>query len=110
MIGTKIRGFRHFIRVMKTLQEVTFFFKHSGLAVGGGVALYVDGEKYKNPFMSTSGDYLLLLNDSFDNCKHDNLRYLEKTDLYDKISKLREKHYHIWVVPVSKRNFRDDSG
>ena len=110
MIGTKIRGFRHLIRVMKTLQEVTFFFKHSGLAVGGGIVLYVDGEKYRNPFMSASGDYLLLFNDSFDNCKHENLRYLEKTDIYDKINKLMEKHYHIWVVPVSKRNFREDSG
>lgn len=109
MIGTKIKGFRHLIRVAKTLQEVTFFFKHDNLAVGSGVALYVDGNKIKNPFMSTSGDYLLLFNDCYNNCKNDDMRYMEKTEMSEKVKELFNKYCHVWVVPTNKRNFRDDS-
>lgn len=109
MIGTKIRGFRHLFRVMKTLQEATFFFKHSNLAVGGGIALYIDGSKYANPFMSSSGDYLILFNDCFDNCKHEKLDYFSKTDINDKIQELHNRFYHFWVVPMGKSRFREES-
>ena len=109
MIGTNIKGFRHLIRMAKTLKEVTFFFKHDHFALGCGIAVYMDWEKYKNPFMSISGDYVIIFNECYDNCKHDNLRYLEKTDMYGRLNELFNRFYHMWVVPVGKRNFRDDS-
>ena len=108
MIGTKIRGFRHLMKVAKTFQEVTFFFKHDAFAVGGGVAMFIDGSKHKNPFMSTTGDYLLLFNDTYDNIKYDGFGYFDKTDLKDKFNEIRNKYPHMWVVPVNKSNYRED--
>lgn len=113
MIGTKVRGFRHFIRVAKTLQEVVFFFKHDNFGVGGGVALYMDGSKYKNPFMSSSGDYLILFNDCYHNVKSDVLycfdAFNDNKELKDKMVTLRNTYGSVWVVPVGRSHFKEDS-
>jgi hypothetical protein len=110
MIGTKIRGFHHLIRVMKTLQEATLFFKHSGVSVGSGTVLYMDGKKYKNPFFTSSScDYLMFFNGCFSNCKTENFYLFKETDLFEKINSLFMKYCHIWIVPVNKQIFREES-
>lgn len=109
MIGTRIRGFRHFIRMAKTLQEITFLYKYDVFSIGKGIAMYVDGGKYKNPFTLYDGDYLLVFNDCLDNRHHGDISSLKGTDIYNKVEELFNKHPHIWVVPVKKGNFREDS-
>ena len=108
MIGTRARGFRHLIRMSKALNETIFFIKYDHFNIGGGIAVYMDGSKYKNPFMPMSGDYVILFNDCFDNCKNNSLRYFEKDEIYKRLVDIQSKHYHIWVVPIAKSNFRDD--
>lgn len=110
MIGTKIRGFHHFNRMVKALQEATFFFKHDGISVGGGVAVYMDGSKYNDPFIHANGDYIILFNDCFNNCKPEHISYLNKTDIFGRLNELFNRYYHIWVVPINKRNFHEDYG
>lgn len=109
MIGTRTRGFRHFIRMVKTLQEVTFLFKYENLSIGSGTALYVDGSKYKNPYMMSSCDYLLIFNDCFDNSKVNSVEPMANTDIYEKVKNLFGKYFHVWILPINKRNFRDES-
>jgi predicted MPP superfamily phosphohydrolase len=107
MIGTKIRGFRHLMRMAKTLSNVEIFFKHNIFCVGHGVAVYVDGE-VKNPYSSYSGDYLMIFNDSQSNVTfNEGYNYGEQID--KKVRELSKKYSHLWVITQKKAGFFEDS-
>lgn len=108
MIGTKIRGFRHLIKMAKTLNEVGLFFKHDYFNIGHGVALYVSSEDCKNPYMSSNSDYVMLFNDLTSNVKF-NPSYHVGTKISDKIQILSASYPYLWVLPVDKKNFGDDA-
>ena len=108
MIGTRAKGFRHLIRVAKTSKEVGFFFKHDFFHVSYGVALYVSKDECANPYMCNGGDYLMIFNNCTSNVKY-NDQYHSGTEIGTKIKMLIEKHPNLWVIPVDKKNFNDDS-
>lgn len=108
MIGTKAKGFRHIIRVAKTSKEVGFFFKHDFFHVSYGVALYVSKDECANPYMCNGGDYLMIFNNSVSNVKY-NDQYHTGTEIGTRIKMLAEKHPNVWVIPVEKRNFNEES-
>lgn len=108
MIGTRIKGFRHLIRLAKTSSEVHFFYKHNGTFIGRGVALYVNADEQRNPYMMSKGDYLMIFNDSSCNVRYDD-SYHTNSEIGKKIIELRGKYSaNTYVVPVDKRNFHED--
>ena len=108
MIGTKIRGFRHLIKMAKSLNEVGLFFKHDYFHVGYGVALYVSSEDCKNPYMVSKSDYIMLFNDLVSNVRL-NMSCHMGTKISDKIQILGGQFPHLWVLPVDKKNFNDEA-
>ena len=91
----------------KASSEVQFFFKHDIFHIGCGVALYVSAEESRNPYMPVGGDYIMLFNDSCSNVKFNDSYYTG--EISKKISKFREKYPSVWVTPVEKHNFYDES-
>jgi hypothetical protein len=108
MIGTKIKGFRHLIRMARTLSEVQFFFKHDFFRIDCGIALYVKADEQRNPYMSAGGDYLMIFNNSVSNVRYDDM-YHKSEGVGKRIKELRAKYPSVWVTPVERRNFQDDS-
>lgn len=108
MIGTKAKGFRHIIRVAKALNEVGFFFKHDFMRVSYGVALYVSKDICKNPYMERDSDYLMIFNDCISNIRY-NESYHAGTKIEAKAKALYEKYPYVWIIPVTKRNFNEES-
>ena len=107
MIGTKVKGFRHLIKMAKTLSEVQIFFKHDFFHVGCGVALYVNAEEQKNQYMPPKGDYLIIFNDSSSNVRY-NESFHPGNGIGKKIRELANIYHSFWVVPVEKKNFNED--
>lgn len=107
MIGTRIRGFRHLIRLAKTSSEVQVFFVHENSHVDCGVALFVSSKEQKNPYMSYGGDYIMTFNNSCSNVRFNDAYHTG--DIAKKIKKLREIYGSVWVTPVEKPNFSEES-
>jgi hypothetical protein len=107
MIGTKIRGFRHLIRMAKTLSEVQFFFVHDTFNIDCGVALYVSASENKNPYMRNTGDYIMVFNNSCSNVRFN--ESCHNGNVLKRINALKDTYGNVWVIPVEKRNFSDDS-
>lgn len=93
----------------RTLSEVQFFFKHDFFHIGCGVALYVKAEDQKNPYMSTNGDYLMIFNDSVSNVRYNDMYHSSSSEVGKRIFELKAKYPSVWVTPVERRNFSDDS-
>lgn len=103
MIGTKIRGFHHFFRVVKTLKQANFFFKHEPFSIDYGTALFVENGKVRNNYMSSSADYFMLFNTQVSNVKFNPDHYKKNEDETAKeILKLWEKYMHVWVIPSNQ--------
>ncbi len=108
MIGTRIRGFNHLIRLAKAAGEIAFFYKHNFFSIGHGVALYVSAEEVKNPYMPSKSDYLLIFNDTSSNVRFNPDNY-RGTNLSVKVSELMSKKPYLWVLPVDKRKLSDET-
>lgn len=108
MIGTNIRGFRHLIRMAKASQEIKIIFSHDHNYINSGIALYVDGNKNKNPYTSSNNDYLLIFNDCTSNIKF-NMDMHRGAENSDKISELSAKYHSVWLITVGKRSYIEDS-
>jgi len=107
MIGTKVKGFRHLIRMAKTLSEVEFFFKHDIFHIGCGIALYVSADKSKNPYMPKNGDYVMIFNESVSNVRY-NSSYHSDDSIGKRIKEIAEKYPYLWIITVDRKNFNDD--
>ena len=108
MIGTRIRSFNHLIRLAKVAGEITFFYKHNFFNICQGVALYVSAEDVKNPYMPSKSDYLLIFNDTSSNVTFNHDAY-NNTKLSAKFSEQIAKKPYLWVLPVDKKKFSDES-
>ena len=107
MIGTKIRGFRHLIRMAKTLSEVQFFFVHDNFQVDCGVALYVSSKEQKNPYIRNNGDYVMVFNNSCSNVRFSETYHTG--DVLKRVKELKNTYASVWVIPVEKSSFPEES-
>jgi hypothetical protein len=108
MIGTRIRGFKHLVKLTKDSGEIGFFFKKDFVRIEYGVALYASKDACSRPFGSTmKTDYLLI----FSNCNNNvslNLSSFAGTSLYGRISELTSQFCGVWFMPLSKGCFTDE--
>lgn len=109
MIGKRIRGFRHLIRLAKSLDEVRLLYKHDIFQISYAVAVYESAEKCKNPYMSSNADYLIIFNTQYSNVKFSE-SYHDGSEHSAKIKELAREFPSVWVVPVSgKANYSEES-
>lgn len=110
MIGTKVRGFRHLARVAKASNEIGFFFKHDFFRVGYGVALYVNSEEHRNPYMMSKADYIMIFNNQCSNVRF-NPDYHKGTKYSERIEQLRMRLPSVWVLPIEngRSNYNEAS-
>ena len=108
MIGTRLKGFRHLLRLAKTSSEVGFFFKHDHFSINYGVALYVKAEEFACPYLTTSGDYVIMFNNCLSNVKY-NDSYHTGDGINKRIRELRGNYAYVWISPIDKNRYRDES-
>lgn len=110
MIGIRARGFHHLIRVAKNLKSVEMFFKYDITNVENAVALYIDANVVKNPYMPNASDYLIILNRVHANVRI-NSSHFAGTKYNDLISLYITKFglNHAYIVPVDKTQTFEDS-
>lgn len=105
MIGTKVRGFRHLIRMAKASPKVKFFFKYEAFRVGLAEAVYVKSNG-ENPYTHSTDDYVMIFNNVMSNVKFVGCPDAETDKM---VRSIREKNIHLWVVSVNKRDFQHDA-
>ena len=97
MIGTRMRGFHHLFRVMKTLKKANLFFSDNSISIYYGTALFVENSKVKNCFTSKSCDYLMLFNRVVSNVKFNPGHYIANENAKDIID-LWKKYGNVYVI------------
>ena len=105
MIGTRIRGFRHLIRMAKALPEVKFFFKYETFHVGFADAVYVKSNG-KNPYTHSTGDYVMIFNNLISNVKFVGCPDANTNKM---VRSIIEKYPNLFVVSVNNGNFQHDA-
>ena len=108
MIGKRIRGFKHLVKLVKGSGEIGFFFKKDFVRIEYGVALYASKDVCSRPFGSTmKTDYILI----FNNCNNNvsvNLSSFAGTSLYGRVSELASQFCGVWFMPLVKDHFTDE--
>lgn len=101
MIGTRIRGFKHLVKLAKNSGEISIFFKRDFVRIEHGVALYVPNDVCNKP---SKCDYIIIFNNCNSNTSIDLASFIG-SPLYDRISELTSQFCGAWFMPTTMKFF-----
>ncbi len=105
MIGTNIRGFRHLIRMAKTLNGINFIYKYEHFCIGIGIAIYVHDDNCS--YLSGVKDYLMIFNTTSSNIDFNPSAHYGKENA-NIINDAYSKYPNLYVLPVNKDKYNNE--